>query len=124
MPEVREIDRLKFKRLQKACDRIKFDVGELLRSCQHGLAQFHDVDEACAITQLAISGPHKVCLILALGGTLEGVRELEPVIVNFAREQGCQAIQTIGRPGFERVYEKLAEGYRPVGTMYEKSLEV
>lgn len=114
---------LKLKRLEKGCAKGRMDMRWLLGQCQLGNAMFFDVEQACAVAQVIPSGENRICMVLVVAGTMDGVREIEPMIVEYARENGCQAVQMIGRPGWERVYNTVASGYRPIGTLYEKALE-
>jgi hypothetical protein len=113
------IEELKLARLIKACKKSRLDFIQLLNDCKNGAAQFHDSEEACAITTLHVSGQHKVCYVVALGGTLTGARELLPQIEEFARSSGCQVVQGTCRPGVDGVD---SQGYRAIATVYEKTL--
>lgn len=112
----------KLKRVLKACIRARLDFWELVEKAKTGETQFHEVPGAVGVTSLLVSGPYKTCYILVVGGTLQGVKELAGKIEEFARDTGCRYLQTTGRPGFARVYEELATGYRPKATLYEKIL--
>jgi len=122
MVELESLEDLKRRRLREACDYARYAMADLIDTCRHGMAVLHETSQACGVTQVYQSGEHRVCIILVVAGTLKGVQDLEAQITAYARQEGCQAVQTIGRPGFEKVYNKLADGFRPIGTVYEKVL--
>lgn len=113
---------IKLDRLRKACVRARLDLYELIEKARRGEVQFHEVPQAVGVTALMTSGPYSVCYILVVGGTLDGVRELAVIIEDFARKADCKYLQTTGRIGFSRVFEELADGYKPKATLYEKVL--
>lgn len=112
----------KIARLREACERGMTDFDEMVEACREGRAQCHEVEDAVGFTSVTVSGPHKVCHILGVAGDLAGLRKLAAAIEEFALSSGCNALYTVGRPGFEKVYESLATGFKPVGTAYQKVL--
>ena len=113
---------LKTQRLKKACQRARLDFNVLIQQCRDGEAQFFDNPHACAITSIGMSGAYKTLYVMVAGGTLNGLRALNDEIDKFARDMGCQAIQTNGRLGFQKPAEKDPQGYKPIAVVYEKVL--
>lgn len=112
----------KIRRLKKACKRGRLDYDALIVQCRDGQAQFHDGDNACAITAITVSGVNRICYVIALGGTLAGWRALLPVIEAFARDSGCQVVQGTCRPGTVAPHSADGQGYRVIATVFEKVL--
>lgn len=115
-------DDTKLRKLAAACKRARLDPLEVLGKCHNGDMQMIDIAGGFAVTTIEISGTNKTCFIVLVGGTLPAVKKLAEVVEDHAKALGCNYIRTIGRNGFAKVYDKLAEGYRPVGVLYEKAL--
>lgn len=112
----------KINRLKKACVRARLDFDDLIAQCRDGRAQFWDHPEACAVSALGTSGDYKTCYVMVAGGTIPGLRALLEEISDFARDQGCQALQTNGRMGFLKPFAHDAQNFKPVAVMYERPL--
>jgi hypothetical protein len=65
----------------------------------------------------------KYVTLLGVAGTLNGLKELAPIIDAFARDMGCSDIYTVGRKGFEKYYKVIDPGFEVVGVAYAKNLE-
>jgi hypothetical protein len=107
-------------RLRQACRRGRLDLDDMIEKARRGEVQIHDTPDACGITALQVSAGVKICYIMAVGGSLSGLSDLDALIEKFAREHGCQIIQTIGRRGWGQVNKQY--GFKPVAIMYEKKL--
>lgn len=85
------------------------------------LAMDGDEPLACAVTRIDRFPRAAVCVILAAGGRdMKAWLDLQPDLVRWAKAQGCDALETPGRKGWERV---LADrGWSPVWTVYRKEL--
>ena len=110
-------------RLREGCDRSRIDYDVLLQQCRDGRAQMHIVeDTAIAVTSLEAANDKTTCYVLVVAGTLEGMQALEAQVVLFAQGRDCSSIRAIGRPGFEKFYDTLVQGYKIIGQVYEKDL--
>lgn len=74
---------------------------------------------AVCITEIVITPQRKSCSILiGTGRRREEWQGFRSAIEEWAREQGCEAMKVIARPGWERVFED----YRKTHTLLEKAL--
>lgn len=74
---------------------------------------------AAAVTQLESTETHKVCTIIACGGTyMRNWLHLIEKIEEFARAEGCHATRIIGRKGWLR----MLKDYRATRVILEKAL--
>lgn len=115
--------------IEQACKRGPCGVSpqSLLRSCIEGGSQYFVVmkgDEciAAVITTVVIeSNGRKVLEWTALGGRdREDWFGLESVVIEAAREHGCDAMRSYSRPGMKRALEP--RGYRVKGYILEKEI--
>lgn len=113
----------KLKRLKKACKLGRQDFDTLIQECRDGRSQFWDIDNACAVTTLDVSGPEKVCYITVVAGTLGGMKAMAKVIDTWAAQQDCDWIRTGGRLGFKDKQPEIDPEYKPYAIMYEKAVK-
>lgn len=74
---------------------------------------------AVCITEIIITPRRKACSILiGTGKRREEWQGFRSAIEQWAREQGCEAMKVIARPGWERVFTD----YRKTHTLLEKAL--
>jgi hypothetical protein len=116
-------DKVKLRKLAEACARGFTDLEDMVQGAREGRCQFHEVEDAVGITSIVISGRYKICHLLGVAGTLNGLKELAPIIDAFARDMGCSDIYTVGRKGFEKYYKVIDPGFEVVGVAYAKNLE-
>lgn len=83
-----------------------------------------DGDKVIAANTLQMKSYPRMRVMLGLyigGERLEEWRDLMcEAVERYAREQGCQKVEFIGRPGWGRVLS--SNGYAPAFTSYEKAL--
>lgn len=113
----------KLARLRAALEMARLDFDETLAKARAGEVQFHETEDAVAVTALTTSGPYRTCFVVALAGVMSGVSELGAKVEAFAREHGCDMIELDGRPGWERMFDKVSTGYVPILTKYRKRLD-
>jgi len=76
--------------------------------------------EAVALTQIIHSGPNKLCAIPLLGGkSRDNWLRYESDIAEWAKGQGCVALEGYARPGWLRV---LHSGWRHCWTVIRKDI--
>ena len=88
---------------------------------QHSLLWIATSDRAllaACVTELCISHRGLVCIIVACGGSSVCWPEAIKVIEEWAKEEGCEAVRIIGRPGWQRVLPEYAPKWR----VFEKEL--
>jgi hypothetical protein len=114
----------KIERLKKALARENYHTWEdVVAKCREGVFQLLDSPQAACVTHLVKRTDGRVtCTIVALGGTMGGVRSMVGIVEDFARAHGCASVTWSGRRGWDRVYAGMSTGYRPVAIMYEKDL--
>lgn len=90
-----------------------------------GLAQVHNFDKGCAVTEVvSYTNPEERILnVLLLGGEQfeEWKAEADRVLVSFARVNGCNAIEFACRLGLERKVTEL--GYRKFRVLMRKDID-
>ncbi len=95
-------------------------VKELLdsRSAQLWL-EMDELIESAAVTQIHVYPLKKVCTVMFAGGqNLEKFKTNIRRIEEWAKAQGCDAVDVIGRKG----WEKVLNGYKQIHTTLSKSL--
>ena len=61
-------------------------------------------DKAVIITEIMVYPRKKLLHAPIVAGNLEGVAEIAPSILEFAKFIGCQGVTTAGRKGWERTF--------------------
>lgn len=112
------------RRLKRALAGGRLDFDAVVERARAGEVQFHEVPGAVGVTSITVSGPYRTCYVVAVAGRMAAVPDLERKIGDFARLNGCQAIEMDGRPGWSRVYSKIADGYGPSTVKFRKMLEI
>lgn len=74
--------------------------------------------EAAAITGIYDGEPRRAEWI-AFGGSGTAWREFMPAIEQWAKDNGCTAFRSYGRPGMKK---RMPNGYRVKGIIFEKAL--
>lgn len=115
---------VKLARLKEAVARGRQDWDRVRAALGTGEMQFHEVGQACAITQIVISGRFKTLYVHVIAGDLSDVPALTEKVEAFGRQHGCQVIETTGRLGWEKYFQQVskAQGYRKVAVKYQKDL--
>jgi len=89
------------KALKKGGDTHTFD--DMVKLLTEGRLQMFENGESVCVTEI-LSAPQKRYLSIFLAaGNMDELKELQPRIVQFARENGCKFIQACGRMGWEKV---------------------
>jgi len=61
-------------------------------------------DKAVIVTEMMVYPRKKLLHAPVVAGNLEGVEEMTPTVIEFAKFMGCQGITTAGRRGWERTF--------------------
>lgn len=86
-----------------------------------GNATFWPGKRSAVVTQFWNFPTAKVCNHWLAGGDMsELIHDLQPVIDDWARAQGCSQMAIAGRPGWERVMAPF--GFAPIFTALRKRL--
>lgn len=81
-------------------------------------AMFWPLEQSAGVTQIHEYPNGRVLRIWLAGGELEEVRKYLPAMDNYARWQGCVAVEVEGRPG----WEKVLPGYKKKRIVLTKEL--
>lgn len=111
----------KLRLLKKACRRGRFDFDETIQKCRDGRNQFWDIDNAVAVTTLLVSGETRTCFIVAMAGTLDGMKAMDDMIEEWAKGQGCDFVRACIRPSLVNK-ERSKYRYKAIGIMAEKDI--
>lgn len=77
--------------------------------------------DTVAITQLIAYPRKKVLHVFLAGGTQAELKQMEPYVVEWAKNQGCTSITSTGRMGWAKS-EMRSIGYRPTHVMISKDI--
>ena len=67
-----------------------------------GKAQFHPLEKSAIITEIVDYPRRAICRIWLAGGELDELMEAEKSIAVWAKSLGCDAMEIIGRKGWQR----------------------
>lgn len=67
-----------------------------------GSMQLWPGERAAMVTEIVAYPRLKACRVFLAGGALDELRTMETAITAWARELGCDRIELLGRPGWER----------------------
>lgn len=94
------------------------DIVELVES---GRAQFWPGLNSAVVTQIDRQPRRNVLYFFLAGGNLAELEAMEPLILEWGREQGCTLAAMLGRPGWERTFMQRS-GWKSSLKMFEKEL--
>lgn len=80
------------------------NVQDLLDDVATNELQLWSSDKAVIITQILVYPRKKLLHAPIVAGNLEGVAEMTPSVIEFAKFIECQGITTAGRKGWERTF--------------------
>ena len=97
---------------------------DLRVSCEtkrHQLWVLVDQDgaKAAAVTGIYDNGKERRAEWIAFGGSGAEWRDFMPPIEQWAKDNGCKAFRSYGRPGMKK---RMPQGYRVKGIIFEKEL--
>lgn len=67
-----------------------------------GKAQFHPLEKSAIITEIVDYPQRAICRIWLAGGELDELMQAEKSIAVWAKSLGCDAMEIIGRKGWQR----------------------
>lgn len=96
-------------------------IEDIERGIEAGDYQFWPGVRSAVITEISVYPKFTALHFFLVGGDLQEIREMEPVICAWGKEVGCSKVITIERPGWSK--EKKSLGYRTrLVTWSEKDL--
>lgn len=97
-----------------------YEYEDLLESLQTGMMQSFANGDSVIITRVTPFPRKKVLEIILLVGVAEEILALEPRLIEFAKQQGCDAMLGYGRNGWESF---MTDGWRKVFAFYLKEFD-
>jgi hypothetical protein len=79
-----------------------FDLDDVRNAVLSGHMQLWPSENAALISEINRYPARTVCHIAFAGGNLEELRALKPVVMEWAKRQGCDLISVAGRKGWVR----------------------
>lgn len=87
-----------------------------------GRAQLFACATGACVTEVVVAPRKRYLRVWLAGGDMDGMRQLHPQVVAFAKAEGCTSIVMHGRTGWERTFLTREEGWRPTLMTFEKEV--
>ena len=97
-------------------------VADVLEAIASGAYQEWRGDRSVVVTQVVENPRVKEAHAFLCAGSLDEVKTMYPVILDWARSIGCTRATFTGRPGWGRTFLTRAEGWTSRLAQYEKEL--
>jgi hypothetical protein len=95
-------------------------LADIVQLARDRRAQIWEADDALIVTELKDYPLRRVLRYWCAAGTMDSVRALQPRIETWARENGANRADAIGRRGWERVADR--ERWKRVAGYWRKEL--
>lgn len=96
------------------------DVREMVAD---GRLQLWPSADSFILTEILQYPRQRIVNLFLAGGSLEnGSRDIYPVVMDWAREQGCSRATFAGRPGWARTFLTREEGWSAPLVLFERDL--
>ena len=90
---------------------------------EKGTLQFWPFQQSFLITELHLSPTGLKTLHFFLGGgSLDELKLLQPLVLEWGKTQGAEAATFTGRRGWERTFLTRESGWQPTHTLFRKAL--
>lgn len=97
-------------------------LGDVQQALAEGRAQLFACATGACVTEVVITPRKKYLRVWLAGGDMDGMRELHPQVIAYARSQGCTSVVMHGRKGWERSFLTREEGWRPALVTFEREI--
>lgn len=97
-------------------------LGDVQQALAEGRAQLFACATGACVTEVVITPRKKYLRVWLAGGDMDGMRELHPQVIAYARSQGCTSVVMHGRKGWERTFLTREEGWRPTLVTFEREI--
>ncbi len=105
--------------LEKALKRSdEYSMSDVLHFTHTGMWQMWHGDHCVAFTRVANYPQHRALIIILAAGELEEIMDLEPLVAQWGRDQGCKYVEIYGRRG----WSKALPGYDEQSAILRKVL--
>jgi hypothetical protein len=110
--------------LQDAIDKMggTHDLADIVRDLLDGKLQVWAGEQSFVLTEINQYPKARELLVVLMGGDMDEIMTLEPVITAFADEKGCDWVSAFGRMGFQRKSVWSDAGWKPHRVEYRKEL--
>lgn len=85
---------------------------DVSRFVLQGTHHLWPLENSCAVTEFVVYPRTKHFHVWLAGGTLNEILQLNEPFAQFAKANGCSAMTIAGRPGWEKVLNKLDWNYQ------------
>jgi len=84
-------------------------IDDVWRSIQEGKAQFFPLERSAIVTEVVDYPQKAMCRIWLAGGDLDELMQAEVALSAWAKTQGCDGMEIIGRRGWSRQLKDYRE---------------
>jgi len=84
-------------------------IQDVMLAVSEGKAQFFPLDKSAIVTEIVDYPQKAMCRIWLAGGDLDELVEAEVALSAWAKTQGCDGMEIIGRRGWSRKLESYRE---------------
>jgi hypothetical protein len=118
-------DELMRTRLEEALDRGGGLYGPLdvIEAVRGGQMQAFHCERGFVVSEIRVFPRKRVLHLIAVCGELDAVLELQPQVVAFAREHGCDMVTAVGRRGWLREPRNDRGEWKEAGAFFVWALE-
>ncbi len=96
----------------------EYSMSDVLHFTHTGTWQMWHGDHCVAFTRVANYPQHRALIIILAAGELEEIMDLEPLVAQWGRDQGCKYVEIYGRRG----WSKALPGYDEQSAILRKVL--
>lgn len=97
-------------------------VDDIWAGVEKGEFQFWPGERSMLVTQILTFPRQKDLLFFLAAGDLTEIQRLYPIVLEWAKQQGCSRALMAGRKGWERTFLTKEEGWRSTHVVMEKEL--
>ena len=96
------------------------DIIDIYEGLYKGTMQLWPAQKSCLVTEIIKYPKKKVLNVFLGGGDLTEILEMHESVINWAKEQGCTALNMTGRFGWKKPLAK--HGWQPMHTSFVKEI--
>jgi hypothetical protein len=87
-----------------------------------GALQKWEGEESLIFTRVVQSPQKKECVIFLAVGNMPEIERLHPIVISWAKAQGCDRVVFAGRLGWAKTFLTRQKGWQAKQTLYSKEL--
>jgi len=96
------------------------DIIDIYEGIYKGTMQLWPAEKSCLVTEIIAYPKKKVLNIFLGGGDLTEILDMHDDVINWAKAQGCEALNMTGRFGWKKPL--AAHGWEPMHSSYVKEI--